>query len=453
MAYYKGFIVSNDYIEKFNYREIFGYTHTEDFGTHFYSSFEGKMYRKVLNKNIRILNNIMVDILKKSSLKSYIEDKELIKALNNIYNIQIGEKYQEINKTNQSTGSATYILYEIVKDKNGNIYGKELYTKKIFPILTDLNKKIIYEIECHRQDDYYYYYLNIIPSIQTLGLLQCYNLIVSHTLANKNEVDAYLKKYSEMGFFKKIFNQKEKTKHFELILKLSNENIFKEDIFLEEAEKKTEIIKVNQSVETILMEEIEYNLLKLNNIDKELYMFYKNKYEELLNGVIRKEDLTQISGEIEYYLLFKKRNILDILDIINNLKKEYLENFISNCGNKTNLDFKKLDKINELFLKVKDKYDIKNQREVLKNLAFLYLLEAYENIDVITEKDLENSYFVIYLKSIVVWISLFLDENIIECDYLISLREELNVKIVLDLIKNIRFREIESDKLKKLVIK
>ena len=159
-----------------------------------------------------------------------------------------------------------------------------------------------------------------------------------------------------------------------------------------------------------------------------------------------------MAGELEFYLIFRKREIGDILEILNSLKKEYFNNLINNSDKKTDLDIKKLDKINELFLKIKDKYSYKNQREVLRNLAFLYLMETYENIDLIDIEELEHSYFITHLKTIVIWINLLMEENIIECSYLTSLREEINVKIVLDMINNIKFKKIDADKVKKLII-
>ena len=199
------------------------------------------------------------------------------------------------------------------------------------------------------------------------------------------------------------------------------------------------------------MEDIDYSLMKLKNINKDLYLEYKNRYESLLDGDFTRNDLIKLAGELEFYLTFRKRKIEDILEILNNLNKEYLDSLMNHEDKKTKLDLKKLDKMNELFLKIKDKFVYKNQREVLRNLAFLYLMEVLENRDLIDIKTLEESYFTSHLKTIVIWINLLIDDDIIECTYLTSLREDLNTEIVFDMINNIKFKEISDDKVKKLI--
>ena len=77
---------------------------------------------------------------------------------------------------------------------------------------------------------------------------------------------------------------------------------------------------------------------------------------------------------------------------------------------------------------------------MLNNLVFLYLMEVYENVDIITVVDLKNSYFSSNLKSIIMWINKLKGEDVIECDYIVSLRDELTTEIVLDVIKNIKFK-------------
>ena len=198
------------------------------------------------------------------------------------------------------------------------------------------------------------------------------------------------------------------------------------------------------------MEDIEYNLVNLKNIDENLYREYRSKYERLLNSFITKESLALLLGEIEFSLIFKKQNVENILEVINNLKREYLDNFLNKSGNKTELDLRKLDKINELFLKIKSKYDYKSQRSVLLNLAFLYFLEVYENKDTIDINDLNNSYFKTHLKSIIMLINLLIEYGIIECSYIINLRDDITSEIVLDVIKSIKFMNIDNEKIKRI---
>ena len=341
----------------------------------------------------------------------------------------------------------------MVKDIDGNIFGRELYTNELFPIYSSKIQSFNYLLRVKRVGncEYHRYDLSIECDAKVSSLLKCENIIVSHTVADKNDVEKYKNIFNHQ---KKIFKRRNERilEYFKKeIISYANANVFKEDFRLEENKPKEIWHPEKQSVETTLMEDIDYSLMKLKNINQELYLEYKNRYDKLLDGDYTLENLSILAGDIEFYLTYKKREIGDILEILNNLKKEYLINFLNNNDKKTELDIKKIDKMNELFLKIKDKYSYKDQREVLRNLAFLYLMEIYENRDIIDIDTLENSYFFTHLKTIVVWINLLIDEDVIECGYLTSLRDELNIKIVFDMINNIKFKKIDDLKVMKLI--
>ena len=135
----------------------------------------------------------------------------------------------------------------------------------------------------------------------------------------------------------------------------------------------------------------------------------------------------------------------------NDLKKEYLFNYLNQESKKTDLTFEKINKMNELFLKIKDKYSLVNQRKVIKDLAFLYVMEVYENKDTITLEELENSYFKDNLKSIIICLKGLSEIGLIKLNYSFDLVEELNCGLVLDIIRNIKFNKIQEEQEKELV--
>ncbi|MBR3661034.1 MAG: hypothetical protein IKN63_03920 [Bacilli bacterium] len=450
MIYYKGFIVSDTYIKSHKYKTKIG----EDIWANKVNDLNdiGLDYdiladipddiRKMLKRDI--LNNIKRGITPD-------ENKKICKYFEKNFEPFINEQIDIINNTNLSNGGSTFIIYELVKDREGNLFGREIYTKALFPIYNNKCQAFDFKlrVEKDKGHDWHNYFLTIECFIEVSSLLKTTEIIVNHQVADQNDLEAYERKFSQKRSFRRnSINLDDFKKH---IITLANKNVFKENFSLEEKKEKIKVAKEKQSNETSLMEDIDYSLMKLKNINQDLYLEYMKKYESLLDGNFNLATLSLFAGELEFYLIFKKREVEDILETLNNLKKEYFDNLLNHEDSKTDLDIKKLDKINELFLKIKDRYSYKNQREVLRNLALLYLMETYENIDSIDIEELEHSYFAMHLKTIVIWINLFTQENIIECSYLTSLREDLNVEIVLDMIKNIEFKKIQNDKVKKLI--
>ena len=445
MIYYKGIIVDDLYIKSYKQTICIG---EDRFTTTARNIAEVKISCEELsampNTLNRELKQFILDMIDGKVPKA---NKNLIKFFGSVFQAFVMEK---IEKGVDSIDESTIIIYELVSDKDGNLFGKELYTNELFPIYSSKSQKFNYKIivEQVKGHSWSKYFLEIYPDIYISSLLKCGQIIIKHRVADKNDVEYYLNMFNQKGLFKKK-NIKAKEKFKQRIICLANENVFKEDFSLEKKETKVKPLE-KQSIETTLMEDIEYNLVNLKNIDENLYREYRSKYERLLNSFITKESLALLLGEIEFSLIFKKQNVENILEVINNLKREYLDNFLNKSGNKTELDLRKLDKINELFLKIKSKYDYKSQRSVLLNLAFLYFLEVYENKDTIDINDLNNSYFKTHLKSIIMLINLLIEYGIIECSYIINLRDDITSEIVLDVIKSIKFMNIDNEKIKRI---
>ena len=183
----------------------------------------------------------------------------------------------------------------------------------------------------------------------------------------------------------------------------------------------------------------------------EIYEKFLIEYNELISSEdkvltltpINLESLTLLEGKIEFYLEYSKKINNNILDLLNDLKNEYLDNFQNNKDEVTKLTIIEIDKLNELFLKTKKEYSIKEQMQILKDITFLYIMEIIED-DNIKISDLENSYFKDNLKYAMIVIMSLVDNDIIKDDILINLENELNINNIYHIIKNIEFKKCKQ---------
>ena len=339
------------------------------------------------------------------------------------------------------------IIYELVKTKNGNLFGKELYTGLMFPILN--------------RDMIYFNYALVFDPIHNVDIKRVAkinkdmgSLIVRSYEIDKKEVREYTQKF-EQGIRGKIQLQKHKNKikdfaeenDLEVIDIVMNNN--KKD---EVKQEKEEVVKPKPNNDLKLINEIEYNLNKLKDIDLELYKKFESEYKKCLQenntSIIV---LGQINARIQAEVVSHKERLLDLINYLDKLKIEYINNFVNNNTIKTEIDLKKLDKINELFLEKQDNYSVIDKVKVINSLGLIYLLEVYENKDRLSISELEQSYFGEYLEKIVT-ITKALDElGVIKCSYFVSLVKELNIKVVFDMIKSVNFIKVEEKELIKVL--
>jgi len=230
-----------------------------------------------------------------------------------------------------------------------------------------------------------------------------------------------------------------------------SENLtFEKEEIVEEPKTKEEVIF--ESTLTKLINEIEYNLLKLKDINKDLYLKFKKQYEEYLrNNITDITILGSLNAEIQAEIMIKKERPIDLINYLKSIRFEYIDNFLNHNGKKTNIDLNKLDKIYEKFRKVQNKCSFEDQIDVLNNIALVYFFEVYENIDSITLEKLENSYFKDNMIRIVTYIKTLEDLGILKCSYFLFIEEELNVKTVFNMIKNIEFIKNKEENLEEVL--
>lgn len=332
------------------------------------------------------------------------------------------------------------VIFELIKDESGEYYGKELYTGLIFPVFDIKNIPIEEYLYIKNSDGTHYfnvYYERDANIIHNIKMDKYEALLNDIQVADINEVNDYLE-------LKK--NKRKLKKEIEAITKLANKNVFNSEVVpLVQKEK----VREKQDELTIMMENIEFLLEKLGTINKELKSKYEREYELLLSSEdellttnpITKTSLSRLEGEIEYAISYSNASSSDIITYLENLKKEYLDNFINNKGEKTLVTLEEIDKLNELFLKMKSLYNLKVQREVIRNISFIYLMEVYENINIITEEQLKESYFADNMKSIIIAIESLIRADLIEDNIIIDFNSELTIHELLDIISRIKFRQ------------
>lgn len=345
------------------------------------------------------------------------------------------------------TSPSIEIVYELVKYKKIT-FAKELYTGKMFPLV---NTNFIFSFETKLFSDQSCNITLHLESNNNSIMNKTSVVVINSKYATPNEAEKYMNKFDK-GFLK----EKKKKKYIEKIDGLYKENVFSTEI-KEETRRKQNIIKEKQNNITSIMENIEFLIEQITDLDE------KKKFEEMYKEILEPSSLTvkplsietlvTLESDIEFYLNFNKKNTDKLDNYLENLKKQYLFNLMENNSEKTNLTLSELDKINELFLKTKNNYSIVDQRKILKTISLIYLLEVIENKDEIDIKELENSYFKDNIKSIILGIKILESLDLIECDINLYLNDDISVYNVVNIIKKIKVKKINSEEYKKLIMK
>ena len=347
----------------------------------------------------------------------------------------------------QISSTSKELIFEIVEDINGNFYGKELITNCLFPIVSTNNFNCLLKWTLKNNlvsiEDYKITLTNPNLKEATRYLLDIPEHRNSLKLANQNEVTDYLNQ------FKKGFRHEQKLIKFqEQMQRLANQNIYSQEITLKEPKI---MRKLKPSQETIIMENIEFLLLKLKKENSTSYELLNQEYQNILNSAntltttpLVLQTLISLEAKIESCFFNQKRNIISLLDYINKLVLEYLNK------KETKLTFQDIFKLNDLFIKQKGEYSLVNQRLFQRNISILYFFELYEQKDILDIEELNNTYIVDNLKTIIIVINTFQEENILTYDYYLDLNN-ISLDSVINLIKSIKFTKNSTDKIKKLL--
>ncbi len=244
-----------------------------------------------------------------------------------------------------------------------------------------------------------------------------------------------IEKPVKSSLLSRIFNKKDKSTED----KIEQEKV--EDI------KSIEPIESRNDIEK-LMEDIEYKLNILRDRNKNAYLKYKNQYNEILNqhgNVLKLQDLNfdtlaKLLADIETSINFSKKSPVNIINYLEELKQEYINNIMNNNLEKTKVTVDELDELMKSFLLEKDEYDILTQREIIRKLSLIYLLELKENIDSIDINKIKKSYINSSIKSILSSISELENDGLIKSNNSFDI-EDLSLENLLNIIKNIEFNK------------
>ena len=376
--------------------------------------------------------------------KNYkVTNQEIIDILDDLFNY---------SNTNLDLKRETQIIFEIVKDNDGNLYAKELVSGLIFPILIQSkNIKGFYNVSLDKEDDYVLKYEIKLYNSKMKKLESC---LTNRTITevNTDEVQEYLNKYN--GLNEKIYLLRLKS--------LFEKNIIDESFQTIPYDKLEDAPIVASYQEPKKLKKPSYESTLIANIKlllKQIRVFNPNLYEEKLEkfnnlrsnaglslNSMSRISLEQLKIDLEMVIIFEKNDPSYILNYIKKMKESY-DNYIYNQGEKVDITLEYLDIVTENFLMQKNKYDLNSENEILDNLAYLYLYEVYENKDNLDIYKLENSYFKsVYLERIITCLYDLQYEGKIEDNILMNLNLEYDTKKVLDLIKEIKFKDKEKVK-------
>lgn len=277
--------------------------------------------------------------------------------------------------------------------------------------------------------------------------------VQSDQIANKTEIDDYLKLYR-----KALLNGKRR--HFiEELNKRSSLNCLdelrlsanKDDNGREEPQKIVPKEKLNEQQVVKEVANLELLLARLKSVSEEDYQSLSREYRS-----IDPNELFNVDG-----LLLKRIIRLQVSAIsrINNVNADnveiitYLDRQIGDSlnsyrndieDNKNSITISGLDELYKNVIKKKSRNPF-DQTDILRRIATLYFFELYENRDIITSEELANSYVGENIKRIVTAIYVMLDEGVISVNsnFLFDINN-LNLDTLLALIKQIEFNSTDS---------
>ena len=340
------------------------------------------------------------------------------------------------------------LIFEKIKDINGQYYAREIYTNKIFPLID--SKDITRKYEFTSLEKVYpsmadvrafsariktRFFLN--DSINNILKLNSFFYFPKCEIADQNMIEEYKNK---MFKSRRLFHKpKENNRLINKIIRLSNDNVFRNEIIEEKEEKK--VIREEQDPITSKMERIEFLLLKLDKINHEIKIIKQKKYDEMLSSLnnnltispLNNETLKMFEAELEFAIKFNQKKEDDILDTLDNIINEY------NLNNKTDKTIKDIDELVKLFLQMKSNYSLVTQRSVINKFAQIYIYEIYENKNNIKVDDLCDSYINDMLKSVLICLNNMIENKEIENNIIINLEENLSLNYIINCITNINF--------------
>lgn len=410
----------------------------------------GKSFENIDDSsNFKIANSIRNKLKSMEEDDSFeIRDPEIIVILDKEYKSLVHD-YDGISSGNE-------IIYEKVRDEEGNIYGREILTGSLFPIASDASIDVKeYEVERNRTwTNEIDFTLTITQNFKHRNYARLETILVDNEVASPNEIEEYKTRY-DTGFR----HEKKKEAFLRRIRENANTNTLIDEVEVSVIKPKKKEKKQRETQDNItkVMESIEYLIRKLKKINSTKAKEFSEKYELTLNeeDILSKNNISlsaliNLEASLEFELMFTKGENSTLTGKLEELKREYLTHFVTGSEDKTKITLDDLDKLMEFFLKTKDNYSLIEQRKILRNFASVYIFEVKENESELTLKRLEDSYFEDLKKSIMICIDALIENGFVKSNMITELLKEETTEDVLNLIRSLEFNRLSKEQVKEL---
>ena len=320
------------------------------------------------------------------------------------------------------------LFFKIKKDIDGYLFAEDVITKKNLPIIYYKNE-----------------YLQQSNAIKRMGLSAGITF-GSIKLTTPEEI-SYI---SKLESFK---GRKLKKKYIELINKIDS-NVE----YTRKVDFGTPIVieSIGKLRKSDIIEDVRTLLLKISDINTEVYREYYGKFKDILNLTNTQDiesKLINLSAELQLYLscgviTFSENS--NLVDNINNLTSNYYDRLVNNSGSEVDIVFKSesIDVLANLVIKNINNMSYLEVDNISKNIAFMYFAEiklARENEGIVDFKN--NPYLEYFKKYIYYIIKTMLINGYVKLDIDIDIENTDLIR----LIEDANISELKQDIKKKLL--
>lgn len=240
------------------------------------------------------------------------------------------------------------IIFEKVFSTDGECFAREIKTGFLFPIYDETNFDVV---ECYiskKSSDYSDDAYSIVaqPKINMVGVLRSEASVIVGGIATISDVESY-------------------TSNEKRIEELYKKNAFGKEVVIKEQEN-TPIDKL-----TNIIQDINYMISLLSSIDNELGDYFKDYFDKLLesygnlelNSIVNYDTLVNFYEEVYFNYMFsrKRKNVFSKL-----------------ASMKDNISFSEMCNLFNIYLKFKDKLNLKEQKDIMNSFCVLLVIKIHD---------------------------------------------------------------------------
>lgn len=284
--------------------------------------------------------------------------------------------------TFNSDDSEIAIFFKIKRDIDGYLFAEDIVTKEILPII------------CYKDG-----YLRQSTAIKEMS---CGIPLGGIRLATSSEL-SYISKIDALR------NRKFKNKYLKLISEINTRVKYYKNVDFSEPK---EIELITKKRKSDIIEDVRTLLLKVGDINTEIYKQYYNKFKELLN-LENTEDienkLINLSAELQLYLscnIISFSENSNLVDNINKLSSTYYDRLVNKDSNEEDSLYlpQNIDAIANLVIKNINNMSYLEVDNISKNIAFMYFAEIKLVLENNGQVDIKNNPYLEYFKKYIYYI-------------------------------------------------